>query len=102
MTCDGVRLALRVTPRARRPGIGGTAPGRDGTPRLKVAVTAPPADGAANAAVLAVLAEALDLPRSALTLIAGASDRDKIVRVEGDPEPLLGRLGALAESDTRR
>jgi uncharacterized protein YggU (UPF0235/DUF167 family) len=85
-----------VTPRARRAGVGGLAAGRDGTPRLKVAVTAPPADGAANAAVMALLAETVRLPRSAFTLVAGAADRDKLVHVAGAPDELAARFRPLA------
>jgi uncharacterized protein YggU (UPF0235/DUF167 family) len=95
-----LRLALRVTPRARRAGVGGLAPGRDGAPRLKVAVTAAPEDGAANAAVVALLARAAHLPKSAFTLVAGLSDRDKLVRVSGAPDDLAARFRGLAEGGT--
>jgi uncharacterized protein (TIGR00251 family) len=77
----GVELLLHVQPAARREAIVG-----EHGDRLKVAVTAPPADGRANAAVLRLLAEALALPRATLQLAAGASGRDKCVRIEsGDP-----------------
>lgn len=96
----GLRLALRVTPGARRAGVGGLAPGRDGGPRLKVAVTAAPEDGAANAAVVALLARAVHLPKSAFTLVAGSADRDKVLRVAGAPDDLAARFRRLAEGDT--
>ena len=57
-TATGVRLAIRVMPRSPRTAIDGI---RDG--RLIVRVTAPPVDGAANDAVVAALADALDLPK---------------------------------------
>ena len=62
---------------------------------LKVRVTAPPAEGAANAAVLKTLSSALGLPKSALTLAAGASARIKQVEVRGlDAAGLAACLGA--------
>jgi uncharacterized protein (TIGR00251 family) len=51
--------------------------------RLKVAVTAPPVDGEANAAVVEVLAKALGVPRRQVEVIAGMSSRRKTVRIEG-------------------
>lgn len=71
---DGVILKLRVAPGASRErvvGVHGDA--------LKVAVQAPPEQGKANARVLEVLAEALGLAARDLTLIAGATSRDKRV-----------------------
>lgn len=69
------RLALRVTPGARTEGI--TIEGG----RLAVKVRAKPTDGAANAAVLALLAQALDLAPSRITLLRGDTARDKLVRI---------------------
>jgi len=75
---DGVYLSLKVQPRASKNEIGEVA-GNE----LKVKVTAPPVDSAANEAVLRLLAEALDCPRNALQLIRGATARHKQVRVVG-------------------
>jgi uncharacterized protein (TIGR00251 family) len=75
---DGVTFDVLVQPRASRAKLG---PVHDG--RLKVAVTAPPVDGEANAAVIEVLAKALGVARSAVEVIAGASSRRKTVRVAG-------------------
>ena len=97
-TDDGVRLCLRVTPRARRAAIGGLAPGRDGAPRLRVSVTAAPEDGAANEAVMVALARAAHLPKSAIRLISGATDRDKLVAVEGAPSALEALFRPLGET----
>jgi uncharacterized protein len=74
-----VDLAIRVTPRAAR----ATVDGVDGEGRLRVRVTAPPVDGAANEAVLALLASELGVRRSGVTLLAGSTGRLKRVRVEG-------------------
>jgi uncharacterized protein len=72
-------LAIRATPNARADAIALPAP--NGRPALTVRVTAAPEDGRANDAILTLLAKALGRPRSALTLVRGASGRDKIVRV---------------------
>ena len=74
----------------------------DGGVALKAAVTAPPEDGKANAALVALLAKAWRVPKSAISVIAGASDRRKTLLVEGDPTLLLGRMtGALTPGSSR-
>ena len=76
---DGsVTLDVLVQPRASRAKIG---PVHDG--RLKVAVTAPPVDGEANAAVIELLAKALGVSKGAVEVIAGTSSRRKTVRIAG-------------------
>src|SRR5256885_16929035 len=85
----GTRLRLRVAPGSRRPGLAGTH--GDG---WKVRVAQPPEDGRANEAVVALLAEALELPWSAVTIVSGHSGRDKIVALDGiDPAEADRRLG---------
>ena len=69
------RLSLRVTPGARSETV------EIGDGRLLVKVRARPQDGAANAAVLALLAEALGLATSRLRLLRGATGRDKLVQL---------------------
>ncbi|MSO80896.1 MAG: hypothetical protein EXQ97_04530 [Alphaproteobacteria bacterium] len=90
---EGLAVRVRVTPRARRAGAGGTIALPD-VPALRVAVTAPPAEGAANAAVLALLAAACDVPKSALAVTLGTSGRLRAVTVSGDPSSLAARLEA--------
>ncbi|MBV9884721.1 MAG: DUF167 domain-containing protein [Sphingomonadaceae bacterium] len=75
---DEALLAVRVTPRARRDAIG---PMADGV--LPVRLAAPPVEGAANKALIALLAEALAVPRSAVRLESGARGRHKRVRISG-------------------
>ncbi|MEP4378356.1 MAG: DUF167 domain-containing protein [Alphaproteobacteria bacterium] len=87
----GIRLQLRVTPRARRNGILDTGDGA----ALKVSVTAPPADGKANAAVCALLANALRVPKSSLSVTSGAAGRDKRIHIAGDGPTLISMLEAL-------
>jgi hypothetical protein len=89
---DGIELALHVQPGARRNALVGTQ-----GDRLKLAVTAPPADGRANAAVCALLAHLLGVPPRDLVLVAGASARHKRVRVSGPPQVLRARLDAALQ-----
>ena len=91
---DGVRIAIRVQPRARRTGVQGVVASADG-PRLRIAVNEPPEDGKANRAVCSVLAEALQATPSGVSVIAGASSREKLLFVGGDPTALAQRLAAL-------
>lgn len=94
-TADGVLVTVRVTPRAKRAAIGGTTEivgPRGSEPALSVKVTAPPAEGAANEAVLRTLAAAWRLPPSSLAIAAGGSSRVKRVLVRGEPTALLRLL----------
>jgi uncharacterized protein (TIGR00251 family) len=85
----GLAFAVRVTPRASRDELAGAAEGV-----LKVRLTAPPVEGAANQALIKLLAKALDLPKSRLRLLAGEKSRNKTVWVEGlQPAELERRLG---------
>ena len=72
------RIDLRVIPRAPKNAVAGE---RDG--RIVVRVTAPPVDRAANDAVIALLAERLDLPRRAIRIVGGETSRNKSVEIEG-------------------
>lgn len=88
----GVEIAVRLTPRGGRAAVEGIGE-MGGQTFLKLRVAAPPIDGAANAALIACLAEMLRLPRSAITLIAGDRSRIKRLRLQG--EGLPARLEAL-------
>jgi uncharacterized protein (TIGR00251 family) len=92
------RLRLRVSPGAGRAGI----VGRHGD-AWKVRVTAPPEHGRANEAVLRVLADALSLPRRALSLVSGHTGRDKIVLLDGvGPAQIERRLTSATTPDRTR
>lgn len=93
---DGIELALKVTPRAGRLAVEGIMVDAAGAAWLAVKVTAPPDDGRANAAVLALLAKQLGVPGSACRLVAGAASRWKRVHVSGNAQLLAGRAAALA------
>jgi len=83
---SGVTVDVRVQPRARRAALEAA----DGA--LKAAVTAPPEDGKANAAVVALLAEAWRLPRSAFDVVKGRTARAKTVRIAGEPAAIADRI----------
>ena len=74
-----VVLAVRVTPRSDRDAIEDV----DDAGALRVRVTAPPADGAANKAVVKLVAKAAGVPKSAVSVVAGTSSRHKRLAIEG-------------------
>lgn len=85
-----VRFAVRVQPRSSRVGVDGVH-----GDAIKVRVHAPPVDGAANAAVIEVIAAALGVPRRAVRIVSGESSRSKIVEVDGlGAADAHARLGA--------
>lgn len=87
-----MRLAVRVTPKGGRNMIDGWAADADGRPYLKLRVSAPPADGAANAAVLALLAKSLGRPKSSVRLISGETARLKLIEIDDFDERALFAL----------
>jgi uncharacterized protein (TIGR00251 family) len=76
----GATFAVRVQPRARRNAIAGVV-----GDALKLALTAPAVEGRANQACIEFLAEFLGVPRSSVTIAAGETSRNKIIRVSGLP-----------------
>lgn len=91
MTGSTARFAVRCTPRGGVDRIVGVA---DGV--LHVRVAAPAVDGAANEALLRLLAAELSLPRSGLRLVTGATGRHKRIEVEGvEPSTLVARWPGL-------
>ena len=82
-----ITIDVLVQPRASRAKIG---PRHDG--RIKIAVTAPPVDGEANAAVIELLAKSLGIAKSSIEVIAGASSRRKTIRIAGVSEAQLEEL----------
>jgi uncharacterized protein len=71
-------LAIRVQPRAKRTEVAGERGGA-----VLIRVSAPPVDGKANDAVVRLIAERVDVPRSAVRIVKGETARDKLVRIEG-------------------
>ena len=91
-TANGVTLVLRVQPRARRTML------EFSSNMLKALVTAPPEDGKANAAVVALLAGAWRLPKSSFDVIKGGTARQKTLSVSGEPAVLAARIGAWVKA----
>lgn len=88
-------LFLRVTPNAGIDRIEGTEQRDDGAAVLRVRVKAVPDKGKANAAVIALLAKALGVSKSTITLISGDTARQKTVHISGDSEVLAGAVVKL-------
>ena len=84
---EALVVDIQVVPRASRTAIGPLV-----GDRLRVAVTAPPVDGLANTAVVAALAEAFGVRRSAVAIVRGERGRRKTVRIDGDHRATLAAL----------
>jgi uncharacterized protein len=92
-----VRIAVHVQPRAARSEI----IGQHGT-ALKVRLQAPPVGGAANEALVRLLAEALGVPRGSVRVVAGATSRTKTVEVGGTTVDAVRALALQRRDVTRR
>jgi uncharacterized protein (TIGR00251 family) len=90
----GVRLAIRLTPRASRNGLDGLVTGADGRPALQLRLAAPPVEGAANKALIAFLADALKLRKSDIAIKSGETSRLKILILAGNSAAIIARLDA--------
>lgn len=88
----GVKVAVRLTPRASRDRIDGMAAEADGSAVLKVSVTAIPEDGKANAALVKLLSKAWRLPKSSIDIVQGATDRRKLLLITGDAALIRRRI----------
>lgn len=88
------RLTVRVTPKGGRDAVDGWASDEAGRPVLKLRVSAAASDGAANAAVLALIAKSLKVPRSAVRIVSGETARVKRLELDGvDAEDLRRAFG---------
>jgi uncharacterized protein (TIGR00251 family) len=95
ITADGVRLAVRLTPRASRNGLDGVGADADGRPFLRIRLTAPPVEGAANQALIDFLSEILAVRKKDIAIRSGDTGRFKILEVTGKPDALAARLDGL-------
>ena len=87
------RLHIRLQPNARRNEVMGF---QDDVLRLRV--TAPPREGRANRALLELLSDVLDIPKSRIDILRGHTARDKLVVIEGlRPEEVRARLDAVSK-----
>ncbi len=88
-TPQGATFAIKVHPRARKDAITGEL-----GDALKVALTSPPVDGRANDACIEFFAKLLKVSRSSVTIAAGESSRNKVIRVSGlSAQQVRERLG---------
>ena len=95
-TVTGVAIDVRAQPRARRTALdcaGGT---------LKAAVAAPAEDGRANAALIDLLAATWRLPKSTFAVTRGATSRDKVISIAGEPALLAARIMGWTKESTGR
>jgi len=88
----GILVDVRVTPKSASTRLAGLYVAADGQVSLAVKVTAPPDKGKANAAVIAVLAEAFGQPKSTLSLASGETGRRKTVHISGDPDGIAAKI----------
>ena len=84
ITPDGLLVAIRLTPRGSRDALGNVETLSDGRAVLTAKVRAVPADGEANQALVKLVAKALGVPASRVSIAQGATSRIKMVQVEGD------------------
>ncbi len=92
----GVLLSIRATPRASRSAIAGTGIDADGRAVLMVRIAAPPAEGAANAALIDLLATALGQRKRDVTIQSGETARNKQVHIAGNAADIITHLTAIA------
>lgn len=92
---DGIDLVVRLTPKSALDRLEGAETSADGRSHLKARVRAVPENGAANKALEKLVAKALGVPASAVSVIAGGTARLKTLRVLGDPATLVESIKAL-------
>ncbi len=92
-----VRLAIRVVPSADRNALDGITE----TGALRIRLTAPPVEGAANAALVAFLADLIGVPKRSITLVRGKRGREKIVAIAA-PLPIIRERLRAALDHTRQ
>jgi uncharacterized protein YggU (UPF0235/DUF167 family) len=90
---DHLVLRVRLTPRASRETVEGLTDTAEG-PAIAIRVRATPEAGAANAALEALLADWLDVPKRSVTVVTGTKSRVKGVAIAGDPGALAARIAA--------
>lgn len=92
---DGIDLFVRLTPKSAMDRLEGPETTADGRSHLKARVRAVPDNGAANRALERLVAKALGVAASAVSIVAGGTARLKTVRVLGDPAALAKRIDTL-------
>lgn len=98
VTSHGILFAIRLTPKGGRDAVEGWASVADGSTVLKARVAAVPENGKANAALIALLAKALGVSKSAISIAGGKTARMKRLIVNGEPAILRHKLSELGEA----
>ncbi|MEZ0262409.1 MAG: DUF167 domain-containing protein [Alphaproteobacteria bacterium] len=88
----GITLTIRLTPGAKQDALLGLMDIADNQRAIKASVTAPPEDGRANKAMIALLAKELKLPKTSISVLSGDTSRQKVLLVEGETTPLLEKI----------
>ncbi|MEM7749020.1 MAG: DUF167 family protein [Pseudomonadota bacterium] len=99
VTKHGIELRVRLTPKSSRDQIGEILE-IEGIGVLRVAVRALPQAGAANAALLALIAKSLRIPKTSIRLASGGKSRIKVLEIAGDPETLAANLDRIISRPT--
>lgn len=94
-TPTGLRLMVRLTPKAGRDSLGGLREIEPGQPLMLARVAAAPVEGQANAALVRLVAKTLGVPKTAVSIAAGETSRIKALEIEGDPARLTSALEEL-------
>ncbi len=89
---NGVRLSVRLTPKASKNRIGAVERSADGSVHLKVYVTTVPEGGKANKTLLKMLAKSSKIPASKFSVASGATNRNKQLLIEGETRELTQKL----------
>ncbi len=95
VVADGLVVPVRLTPKASRDGIEGLREDAAGGWVLAVKVTAVPEKGKANAALEKLLAKALGIASGRVSVVGGATSRNKELLVRGDPDEIAAALAKL-------
>ncbi len=88
-------LRIRLTPKASKNSFGPVAQLADGSSHLKAYVTTVPEDGKANKTLIKMLAKACKWPVSKISVASGATNRNKLLVIEGDSQELTLKLELL-------
>ena len=96
-TDDGLLLTVRLTPKGGRDRLEGVVEDAEGRPAIKARVSAPPVDGAANVALIKLLAKTLGVSKSKIRFASGETARIKRLLVIGDTAELANTLHGILD-----
>lgn len=94
-TGDGIEVLVRLTPKSSRDAIDAIEADSSGRRYLKARVRAVPEKGAANAALVALVAKHFGVSKTSVSLVSGDTARLKTLHIEGDAEALLATIEAI-------